>query len=359
MTQRRTPPRTFRGLGSMAAAALVAGLALVIAMPGVVSAWNSYSFSSTEEARLLTMINQLRAANGKAALTVDSTLASEARKRSKDMYDRNYFSHDSPDANTTFDAFDDLKAMGYCYKAAGENIAKNNYPDPPYNPDTTTVAFNGWKNSSGHLANMLGSYTVIGIGIFKGDGRNGGSDSAAYPDHLFTAIFAYKCASATPPPTATPRPTATATPRPTATATPRPTATATPRPTATPKATPKPTPRPTAGANPTPTPQITPAPTPEPTPEVTPEPTPSATPDVLDPWEALGALGTDPRNWPGNLHADGSAPEPSPDANGDATPAPGGFVTGDADGLQVVEPLPDADLLDSIVGGVAGTFFGH
>ncbi|MBI3751999.1 MAG: hypothetical protein HY263_10155, partial [Chloroflexi bacterium] len=303
MTHRRPPARAFRGFGSMLAAALVTGLTLVIAMPGVAFAWNSYSFSSTEESRLLTDINQLRAANGLAALTVDSTLASEARKRSKDMYDRNYFSHNiPPDGHTVFD---ELKAMGYCYKAAGENIAKNDYPDD----QTTTVAFNGWKSSSGHLANMLGGYDVVGIGIFKGDGRNGGSDSVAYPDHLFTAVFAKRCASATPTPT--PKPTATATPRPSATATPRPTATATPRPTATPKATPKPTPRPTSTptdvTNPTSTPEVTPTPTPE----VTPEPTPEVTPDVLDPIEALGSLASDPRYWPSNLRADGAGPEPS------------------------------------------------
>ena len=40
---------------------------------------------------------------------------------------------------------------------------------------------------------------------------------------------------------------------------------------------------------------------------------------------------------------------------------PGSFDpgTGIGDGLQVIEPLPSQDLLDAIVGGVAGTYFGH
>jgi uncharacterized protein YkwD len=185
MPNRSTPRQWLRGPGAALAAAVMAALVLVAGLPGAAYAWNSYTFSSTAESQMVTLINQLRASRGLRALTVDATLASEARKRSKDMYDRNYFSHDSPDAGTGFDAFDDLKAMGYCYKAAGENISKNDYPDD----QTVSVAFNGWKNSSGHLANMVGSYTVIGLGVFKGDGRNGGTDSAAYPDHLYTAIL--------------------------------------------------------------------------------------------------------------------------------------------------------------------------
>ena len=353
MTQRRSRSGTLRGIRPMLAAALVAGLVLTIATPGVAFAWNSYSFSSTEESRLLTFINQLRAANGLSALTMDATLVSEARKRSKDMYDRNYFSHDiPPDGHTVFD---ELTAMGYCYQVAGENIAKNDYPELPYSPDTTTVAFNGWKDSAPHLANMKGNYTVVGIGSFKGDGRNGGNDSASYPDHLFTAVFAKKCGSATPPPTPTPRQTATPTPRPTATPTPRPTPTPTPRPTATPR----PTPSPTGIDNPTPTPEITPEPTPGASPEVTPEPTPDGSPDVLDPDEALGSVASDPRSWLGGLRSGGRAPEPTPVGTTAPGSTPGTSATGGIDGLQVVEPAPDTDLLDAIVGGVAGTFFGH
>jgi uncharacterized protein YkwD len=347
MTHRSSHRRLLRGPGSIALSALVSALVLVVAVPGMAFAWNNYSFSSTEESRLLTDINQLRAAHGLRALTVDSTLTSEARKRSKDMYDRNYFSHNiPPDGHTVFD---DLKAMGYCYQKAGENIAKNDYPDD----QTTTVAFNGWVNSSGHLAVMLGDFTVVGIGIFKGDGRNGGSDSATYPDHLFTGVFAKKCASAT----ATPKPTVkpTATPKPTVkpTATPRPTSTPRPTPTATPKPTPRPTPTPTDNPNPTPTP--TPEVTPEATPEVTPEPTFAATPEAQDPLEALGGRVSDPRFWPAN---GGLAPTPEPTAPVDA-PEPTPDTVTVPDGLQVIEPLPSQDLLDAIVGGVAGTYFGH
>ena len=378
MNHRTSTRRLLRGPGSFVVAAVVAALVMVVANPGVTYAWTSYSFSSSDESSTLTLINQLRAANGKPALVMDSSLVSEARKRSKDMYDKNYFSHSiPPDGHTVFT---ELTAMGYCYSNAAENIGWNNYPDD----QTTSVNFNGWKNSSGHLANMLGNFTRVGIGAFKGDGRDAGSgtfgvDTTSYPVHVFTAVFATPCGSSTPKPTPTPTPKPTATPRPTPTPTPRPTPTPTPRPTPTPAGTPHPTPTPTPTPQPTPTP--TPAPTdtggpPTPTPAASnqasdapsdapsdspaasdlPSDSPAVTAEPSDPAEALGRLAGDPRFLPG----DGTGeffPEPTPVASGSPEPT---FETGSGvDGLQVVEPLPDQTLIDAIVGGVAGTFFGH
>jgi uncharacterized protein YkwD len=373
MNTRRSTRRLLRGPGSIATAAIVAALAMVVANPGVTFAWSNYTFSSTEESHLLTLINQWRASNGKGALVVDSTLASEARKRSKDMYDRNYFSHNIPSDGHT--VFDELKAQGYCYTSAGENIGYNNYPDD----QTTSVLFGQWKGSSGHNANMLGAYDAVGIGIFKGDGRDAGSgaysiDSSTYPVHVFTAVFAKRCGSPTPTPT--PKPTASPTPKPSATPTPRPTPTPTPRPTPTP--TPRPTPTPSTTPHPTPTPTPHPMPTPTdtggnptPTPDVTDEPSaapseapsdvPSDSPEAsFDPTQAGGTLSF----WPNDADGRPSNPTPPPtevpSTEPSDAPAPT-FVTGDGsvDGLQVVEPLPDQNLIDAIVGGVAGTFFGH
>lgn len=336
----------------------MAALVLVIASPGVVAAWSNYSFSGTEETHLLTLINQWRASNGLAALSMDSTLQSVARNRSKDMYDRDYFSHNiPPDGHTVFNV---LQSMGYCYKSAGENIGWNNYPDD----QTTSVLFNGWKGSSAHNANMLGSYKVVGIGIFKGDGRDAGSgpfsvDTAAYPVHVFTAVFAYPCSAS---PSPTPKPTPTPTPKPTAT--PRPTPTPTPRPTPTPTSTPRPTPTPTSHPTPTPTQHSTPTPTPTDTPDVTPNPTPSAFPSFDSPTpsdEVSPSPSDEPSAEP--------SPEPTFEASFDAGPPatdvpsldsndPNGGIS-DGFGLQVLEPLPSQDLLDAIVAGVASTFFGH
>jgi uncharacterized protein YkwD len=327
--------RLFAGRASAPSLAAIAALVLVVALPAPVFAWTNYSFSGTEEGHMLTLINQFRAANGKPALTVASVVHGVARDRSKDMYDKNYFAHDGPDSGTTPDAFQDLNKAGYCYKAAGENIAWNNYPDD----QTTQVAFDGWKNSkTGHREIMLGDYTKVGIGIFKGDGRWNGqgtysADTKDYPVHIVTAVFVVPCSSATPKPTATPK--ATATPKPTA------------------KPTPKPTPRPTATPRTTPTPAATPKPTPTVTPE--PSPPPAVSPEPFD--AAVQPLGK-PSGW---LLGGGPPASPPWSSLPPAPPAgPGPDSPGRGPGgLQVMEPLPSPDLLDAVVSGVAGIFFGN
>src|SRR6187549_3454781 len=76
------------------------GLALVIASlvalgaPSAALAWTQYAFSSTDENKTITLINQARASAGLPALVANSSLTSVARWRAKDMWDRNYFSHD-------------------------------------------------------------------------------------------------------------------------------------------------------------------------------------------------------------------------------------------------------------------------
>jgi uncharacterized protein YkwD len=151
--------------------------------------------------------------------------------------------------------------------------------------------------SSGHKANILGTrWDHIGVGAYKGPtGKK-----------IWTVLFADKCGSAP-----APRPTVKPTPKPAPKATPRPVVRATPKPVV--RATPKPTP----------------------------EPAPSA-------------IGT-----------------PAPDLEFDSSPSgatPGGGPTGDDErpgppagtppGLRVADPPVPSGLFETIVGGVAGQFFG-
>jgi uncharacterized protein YkwD len=103
--------------------------------------------------------NQHRAASGLAPLQIDGALVAIARQRAQDMAANNYFSHTSPTGQTAFSIMD---ASGYVYAAAGENIARNNYPSS----QTVDVAMNGFMNSAGHRANILQSlFTRVGIGV--------------------------------------------------------------------------------------------------------------------------------------------------------------------------------------------------
>ncbi|MEO8438537.1 MAG: CAP domain-containing protein [Chloroflexota bacterium] len=289
---------------SALAIALLFGITSVFALaaPSGTLAWSSGTFSSSSESELVTLTNRARASAGLRSLKVDSTLTSVARWRSKDMITRDYFSHTIPGYGKVWDK---LHAIGYCYNVAGENIGWNNYPD-----DIATAAIQQmFMGSAGHRANIMGkAWDVIGIGAYKGPtGKK-----------MWTVLFADKCGSTTTAPKPTPKPT--------------------PRPTAKPRATPRPTARPTA--KPTPRPAVaTPAPTPEPILEPTAEPTPPLGPDDL-----IDQGTEQPSDEPATDEQPTDHP-PEDDAQG-------------AVGMRVVDRGSTDGLLETIVGGVTGYFFG-
>jgi uncharacterized protein YkwD len=287
----------------------------LLAAPRTTLAWDVNAFSSTSEAQLVRLTNQARASAGLRALKVDSKLTAIARGRSKDMIVRDYFSHTI--LGTSYNVFHVLDTKGYCYHIAGENIGWNNYPDDV----ATSTVQRQFMDSSGHRANILGkAWDVIGVGAYKGPtGKK-----------MWTVIFADRCGSTSPAPA--PKPT----PRPITHAT------AAPKPRATPKPTPKATPK----AAPLPTPQ----PTPEPTPVLT------AAPSELN-----GAgLGIGPGgNGDGNGNGDANG---SGGASGNGPPPGQGTRAADpasSEGsLRVVDPSTPPGLLEAVVGGVTGFFFG-
>lgn len=115
---------------------------------------------------ILEQTNAERAKVGAKALVMNSTLRPLAQSRSKDMADRNYFDHVTPDGKKVFDM---LKELGYAYTTAGENIAYNTYPVSR----AAQEAMTGWMNSSGHKANILNTkFGRIGVGAYRrSDGR--------------------------------------------------------------------------------------------------------------------------------------------------------------------------------------------
>ena len=109
---------------------------------------------SRQAAQVVNLVNQQRSARGLGALKSDSQLARLAQLKAEDMAKKGYFSHTSP---TYGSAFDMMKAAGYSYRTAGENIAKGQ--------KTAETVMRGWMNSSGHRANILSTgYTKIGVG---------------------------------------------------------------------------------------------------------------------------------------------------------------------------------------------------
>ncbi len=108
----------------------------------------------SEERAFLTLINNYRAQNGLPALALSYTLTKSSAWKSADMGANRYFAHD--DLSRTW--IQRVRACGYGANTyAGENIAAG--------ISTAQQAFDLWRNSPGHNANMLGTnYRSIGIG---------------------------------------------------------------------------------------------------------------------------------------------------------------------------------------------------
>ncbi len=108
--------------------------------------------------QLLTLLNQERKQNGLASLSLSPQLTSAAQNKANDMIAKDYWAHNSTDGETPWDF---IKAAGYNYFYAGENLARG------YNtsPDVT----NAWMASPDHRANMLSpNYTDVGFAVVTG-----------------------------------------------------------------------------------------------------------------------------------------------------------------------------------------------
>nr|SBP00454.1 hypothetical protein BN4615_P9970 [Nonomuraea gerenzanensis] len=111
-------------------------------------------FASTPETAVVTLTNRARAGNGCRPLVHDAKLHLAAERHSADMSRNNYFSHTSRDGRTFGQR---IKATGFVFRQAGENIAKGQ-------PSAAAVV-KAWLDSPGHRANIMNcAFTHIGVG---------------------------------------------------------------------------------------------------------------------------------------------------------------------------------------------------
>lgn len=121
----------------------------------------SESFSAYQK-EVVDLVNIERAKAGLNPLTLDSSISNVATKKSQDMIDNNYFSHNSPTYGSPFDM---LKKFGISYKTAGENIAMGQ--------KAPKEVVNAWMNSEGHRKNIMNpNFSKIGVGVAQ---KSGGS----------------------------------------------------------------------------------------------------------------------------------------------------------------------------------------
>lgn len=107
---------------------------------------------SSRQRPLIDYINHLRAKEGLSALVMSDNLNRSAMAKTEDMANLNYWSHERPDGE---------KFSSVIWKHApefvgiGENLAKCF--------TTYEATMTGWKNSPGHLKNMIDpDYTHFG-----------------------------------------------------------------------------------------------------------------------------------------------------------------------------------------------------
>ncbi len=134
-------------------------------------------------------INGQRRANGLSSLQWDSDLAVIALSHSKDMAERNYFDHISPDGKD-FQArykqygYHKQTRIGDMVYVGGENLFLNNVVESTTFDKNTGVVYeykfnnledlaqstvDGWMQSEGHRENILTPFTREGIGVFVTD----------------------------------------------------------------------------------------------------------------------------------------------------------------------------------------------
>ena len=107
-----------------------------------------------EEQETLELINKYRKQNGLEYLKIYPKLQETAEIKAKDIVEKEYFSHTSPDLGTPFELMD---KTGVFYKVAGENLAGNISPEK---------AVEAWINSPTHKENILEerfAYTGISV----------------------------------------------------------------------------------------------------------------------------------------------------------------------------------------------------
>lgn len=110
------------------------------------------------EAKMLELINQEREKAGVGKLTMQTNLQEVARKYAKEMWQKQFFSHTSPEGTTTFDR---LKSNEIKYIMAGENLAL---------APNVNLAHRGLMGSPSHKKNILEpNFQKVGIGAISNE----------------------------------------------------------------------------------------------------------------------------------------------------------------------------------------------
>ena len=174
-----------RGTGRPVFRILVAALLATAALVGTSARAEAADVVHREaaESPLVSRINEVRANHGLSALGVSDALSQAAQRHATNMAWKGYFKHDFK-KNGNWYAFGTWirwywPGPGYSAWTAGENLA---WGAPDLGASKTVTM---WMNSPGHRANLLGSWTRVGVGVVHVSSPGG--FFKAYPDVTIVA----------------------------------------------------------------------------------------------------------------------------------------------------------------------------
>ncbi len=114
--------------------------------------------SDIEQPDLIMLTNQERAQNGLPPLKENHELDVAAAAKAQNMFQENYWAHFAPSGKSPWDF---IRAAGYSFTYAGENLARNF----TNSQDVVTA----WMNSPSHRENIVNPhYTDIGMAVVDG-----------------------------------------------------------------------------------------------------------------------------------------------------------------------------------------------
>jgi len=131
----------------------IVGICFVFHLP------KTFFFADLTKAVIIKMTNEKREELGLSQLVENQTLSQAALEKAQNMFDLDYFAHQSTTGLTPWYWF---KKAGYTYQYAGENLAIGFL-------DSKEVV-DAWENSPSHKENLLNpNYKEIGIAVLKGE----------------------------------------------------------------------------------------------------------------------------------------------------------------------------------------------
>lgn len=120
---------------------------------------NTGLFASLTTQSILALTNLERQQSGLKPLEESSILQRVARDKARDMLERGYFAHTSPDGKTPWYWF---QKNGYAFQFAGENLAIDFF--------NAADVVRAWMNSDSHRSNILNAaYKETGVAVLAGN----------------------------------------------------------------------------------------------------------------------------------------------------------------------------------------------